>query len=79
MEKLKKDFGIRALIAVIAGCAFYAVVFFILTHFELEVASIIALATSAQAPFLAALAFYFGERASSASSKKEGKEEDKAG
>ena len=60
--KLIKDFGIRALMAVIAGAGLYGLLFYIVITKELEPTTLLALIAVAQAPFLTALAFYFGER-----------------
>lgn len=60
--KLGKDFGVRALLATIGGVGFYTVLGVALIRFELDLPTIIALIGLAQAPWLAAIAFYFGTR-----------------
>jgi len=59
--KLLKDFGVRALLATIAASAFYILLSFAFFLFRasLDMATLVALIGMAQAPFLAAMAFYF--------------------
>lgn len=58
--KLAKDFGVRALLATIAGLGFYAVLLFVLITMELDLATVLALISLANAPWLMAIGFYFG-------------------
>lgn len=60
--KLKKDFGVRALLATIGAIGFYAIVLIVLFKFDLSTAQIIALVSTAQAPWMLAIGFYFGTR-----------------
>lgn len=60
--KLFRDFGVRAMIALIAGLGGFGVVFYILSHFELEPSTLVAIIAVAVSPFGTALAFYFGEK-----------------
>lgn len=60
--KLFRDFGVRALIALIALLGGFGVVFFILSRFELEPSTLVAIIAVAVTPGSTALAFYFGEK-----------------
>lgn len=61
--KLIKDFGVRALLATIGGLGFYTLLGFILVKYELDLPTIIAIISIAQAPWMLALGFYFGTKA----------------
>ena len=50
------------MIALIAGLGGFGVVFYILSHFELEPSTLVAIIAVAVSPFGTALAFYFGEK-----------------
>jgi len=58
--KLWEDFGVRALLAVVAGLGFYAMIGYILVNYELDLSTIIAIVGLANSPWLLALGFYFG-------------------
>jgi len=60
--KLFKDFGVRALIAVIACLGGFGVVLYILSHFEFDPATLVAIIAVVMTPFSTALAFYFGQK-----------------
>lgn len=60
--KLLKDFGVRALLATIAAVGFYGLLTLVIIKYPLDTATLIALIGLAQAPLLAALAFYFGSK-----------------
>ena len=60
--KLLKDFGVRALLATIAAIGFYGLLALVLIKYPLDTTTLIALIGLAQAPLLAALAFYFGSK-----------------
>lgn len=61
--KLTKDFGVRALLATIGGAGFYLVLGIILTTYEFDLSTVIAIVGLAQAPWMMALGFYFGTKA----------------
>jgi len=58
--KLVKDFGVRALLATIAGVGFYGILFYVIATMELDITTIIALVGLANSPWLMAVGFYFG-------------------
>ena len=60
--KLSKDFGVRALIATLAGVGYYGSIGYVLVTSHLDFVSVIAILGMAQAPFLSAVAFYFATR-----------------
>ena len=70
--KLFQDFGVRALIAVIALLGGFGVVFYILSKFDLEPATLVAIIAVVMTPGSTATAFYFGER----KAKRDGEKED---
>lgn len=63
--KLIKDFGVRALLAVLAAVGYYAVLIFTFVRFELSTETILALLSAASSPWLLAMGFYFGTRTDS--------------
>ena len=60
--KLIKDFGVRALLATIGGLGFYALLGVILVKYELDLVTVVAIIGIAQAPWMAAISFYFATR-----------------
>lgn len=60
--KLLNDFGVRALLALIGGIGFYAIILYVLATMQMEVAQVIALVGLAQAPWMMAIGFYFGTK-----------------
>lgn len=60
--KLIKDFGVRALIALVSGLGGYGALIYVLVSKDLDTATIVAIVGLALAPFSAAIGFYFGER-----------------
>ena len=60
--KLWRDFGVRALLALIGGVGFYVIVIYVLMRIQLDVAQIIAIVGMAQAPWMLVIGFYFGTR-----------------
>ena len=60
--KLINDFGVRALLATLGGIGFYVLIGIILMKFELNIETVIAILTMAQAPWMLALGFYFGTK-----------------
>jgi len=66
--KLFKDFGVRALLAIIALGCYEAMLFFIVFLLRKTLTSdtvLLTFITATQAPALTALAFYFGTRSNS--------------
>ena len=61
--KLVKDFGIRALLATLAGMAYYGLLFLVFLKMsdKMTFEIIIALLGSAGAPFLMAMTAYFSQ------------------
>lgn len=60
--KLTKDFGVRALLAIIAAVGYYVPLIFTFIHFDLTTETMLALLGVANAPWLLAMGFYFGSR-----------------
>jgi hypothetical protein len=61
--KLRKDFGVRALLAVLGVTGLLGAIFFILaTQRSLSMSDILAILAIAQAPALSATSFYFATR-----------------
>ena len=61
--KLTKDFGVRALLAIIAAIGYYVPLVFIFLSYELSTETMLALLGAASSPWLLAMGFYFGTRA----------------
>lgn len=60
--KLKKDFGVRALLATIGAIGYYGSIGFVLARYPLSITEVVAILGMAQAPFLSIVAFYFATR-----------------
>ena len=60
--KLKKDFGVRALLAVICCAGFYALIFNIINKYMFDVNIIMVIISMASNPALLAIGYYFGSR-----------------
>jgi hypothetical protein len=60
--KLAKDFGVRALLACIAGAGFYGLLGYILYRFNFTAETIIAIVAMVQAPWIAVFSWYFATR-----------------
>jgi len=60
--KLFRDFGVRALIAILACLGGFGIVLYILSRFEFDPATLVAIIAVVMAPFSTAMAFYFGQQ-----------------
>ncbi len=60
--KLANDFGVRGLLATIAGAGFYAVLIYALVKVVFNAETIVALIAMAQAPWIAVFSWYFATR-----------------
>ena len=69
--KLFRDFGVRALIAILACLGGFGVVLYILSHFEFEASTLVAIIAVLMTPFSTAMAFYFGQQKGRQDAKKE--------
>ncbi len=58
--KLSKDFGVRALLALIAALGYYIPLIYVVTRFSLAAETMLAILGAASAPWLLAMGFYFG-------------------
>lgn len=58
--KIGKDFGVRALLAVIAAAGYYIMLIVTIAKFNLSEETVVALLASAASPWLLAMGFYFG-------------------
>jgi len=58
--KLWNDFGVRALLAVLAGLGFYGALFFVFVKVTVDLPTTIALIGLANGPWMMAMGFYFG-------------------
>lgn len=63
--KLSKDFGVRALLALVAAIGYYALLFIVIVRFNLSEETMIGLLGGASSPWLLAMGFYFGSHVAS--------------
>lgn len=64
--KLSHDFGVRAMLSVLSGAGFYSLLITVLLKYQLDLPTILAIVSIAQAPWMLAIGFYFGTRANAA-------------
>lgn len=63
--RIIKDFGVRALLAIIAAVGYYVPLVFVFIKFDITTETMLALLGAASSPWLLAMGFYFGTKTSS--------------